>query len=68
MKPQRNNRKPELNQSAKDSENICRICRIVILSGLVVWENDASVRKSATMNATGGFIIDVQTSIMKIQM
>ena len=40
----------------------------MILSGLVVWENDASVRKSATMNATGGFIIDVQTSITKIQM
>ena len=40
----------------------------MILSALVVWENDASVRKSATMNATGGFIIDVQTSITKIQM
>ena len=38
----------------KDSENICRICRIgnqetrnMILSGLVVWEKDASVKKSA---------------------
>ena len=36
-----------------------------ILSGLIVLEKFASPRNSATMNATVGFIIDVQTSIMK---
>ena len=60
----------------KDSENICRICRIV-------WESrdqehdsfwigcvgkGCKCKKRCTMNATGGFIIDAQKSIMKIQM
>ena len=40
----------------------------MILSGLVGREKYASARKSATMSATGGFLIDAQASIMKTQM
>ena len=75
MKPQRNNRKPNSNQrtqktSAEFAESFGNPKKIrkVILSGLIVWEKYASARKSATINATGGFIIDAQTSIMKTQM
>ena len=39
----------------------------MILSGLVGREKYASARKSATMSATGGFLIDAQASIMKTQ-
>lgn len=40
----------------------------MILSGLVGREKYASARKSTTMSATGGLLIDAQASIMKIQM
>ena len=40
----------------------------MILSGLVGREKYASARKSATMSATGEFLIDAQASIMKTQM